>query len=189
MYLNLCISIILFHVDNIRRDYSERMRVKLKCSDVVFGIADRKRSSCFRPFKVADNTTISPRKNVADYQRCANLPRRLDSFSANRRANLHVDGCGERIAKVFTNVKRDDGDKYSTAGRSKNVVAVIRQYECNLGRELLRNVQFFESAVFTFFFPPSIRSPLRLDGNDGPGFGWPGWFHKRWKWRCKSWWL
>lgn len=141
-----------------------------------FGVAGRKRSSCSRPFKVADNATISPRKNLADYQRCANLPRRLVSFPANRRANSHGDGCGERTgtAEVFTNtsnVTTRARDKYSTAGRSKNVV--IRQYECKTSGENYHAMCNFSSQLFLLSFF------LRLDGNDGPGFGRPGWFHKR----------
>lgn len=139
-----------------------------RCS---FGIADRKRSSCFRPFKVADNTTIRPRKNVADYQRRANLPHRPDSFPANHRAHKFARRRmwrknREGFYKRWTWRRTDD--KYSTAGRSKNVAAVIRQYECNLGWELLRNVQFFESPVFTFFFPPSVCHCVSME-NDGPG--------------------
>lgn len=62
---------ILHHVDDIRRCHNERTRAKFKRGDVLLlGVADRKRLSCFRPFKVADNTAISPRKNVADYQQC-----------------------------------------------------------------------------------------------------------------------
>lgn len=108
------------------------------------------------------------------------------SFPANRRANSHVDGCGERAGNrtlrflQTSNVTTRARDKYSTAGRSKNVVAVIRQYECNLEAKSYYATRNFSSRLFLLSFSalparPPIRSTVasrwkrRGRGLDGPG--------------------
>lgn len=139
-------------------------------------------------------------------------PRTRSSLLIVARIRTSADVAKERESRAreesFTNVERrawrcESANKYSmAAGRSEN--ARWRWYvniNATSYEKLLRNAQFFESTVFTFFFffltlqpspppsPPPVRRCVSMRGGPAGGFGRPGWFHKRWKWRCKSWWL
>jgi len=107
---------------------------------------NRKRPSCFRSFKVRDESILAKTSAVRQLASSTELANRRGEL-ANRRADVAKESGSSSFASVRTWRVHD---KYNTtAGRSKN--AMVRQYKCNLERKTTtQHAQFFDH----FYFPP-----------------------------------